>query len=136
MVQKMVQWSPEWKHHFLPSAGGVVQHPLYSRQEGQEDKYSRNQDSVSKMGESKGIYDEVPSRGYFNPELTKWGSLCYLSQWMLPGRFKFSLIESKVTTLRDVWRRAKDFIQAIEICIGDDFVWQNVLKRVVEDDNL
>jgi len=25
---EMVQWSPEWKHHFLPLAGGIVQCPL------------------------------------------------------------------------------------------------------------
>jgi len=42
---------------------------------------------------------------------------------LLPGRFKFFLFESKVTTSADVLRRAQDFIQAIEICGGDDFVW-------------
>jgi len=39
-----------------------------------------------------------------------------------PGRFKFSLIESKVTTLVGVLRRTQDFIQTIEICVGDDFI--------------
>jgi len=55
---------------------------------------------------------------------------------LLPGRFKFSLVESKVTTLADSLRRAQDFIQAIEICIGDDFVWQDAWKRVGEDNDL
>ena len=55
---------------------------------------------------------------------------------LLPGRFKFSLLESKVTTLADVLRRAQDFIQAIEICIEDDFVWQDAWKRVREDNDL
>jgi len=40
----------------------------------------------------------------------------------LRGRFKFFLVESKVTTLADVLRRGQDFVQAIEICDGDDFV--------------
>jgi len=32
--------------------------------------------------------------------------------------------------------KIQDFIQAIEICIGHDFVWQDALKRVGEDDDL
>ena len=51
---------------------------------------------------------------------------------LLPRRFKCSLVESKVTTLADVLRRARDFIQAIEICDGDDFFWQDTWKRVGE----
>jgi len=31
---------------------------------------------------------------------------------LLPGRFKFFLVENKVTTLADALRRAQDFIQA------------------------
>jgi len=44
---------------------------------------------------------------------------------LLSERFKFSLIESKVTTFADALRRVQDFIQAIEICIRDDFLWQD-----------
>jgi len=54
---------------------------------------------------------------------------------LLPGRFKCSLVESKVTTLADALRRAQDFIQAIEICVGNDFVWQDAWKRVGEDND-
>ena len=56
---RMVQPSPEWKYHFLPLVGGIVQHSLCSSQEGQEDKYSHSQDSASKRGGSKGICDYV-----------------------------------------------------------------------------
>jgi len=55
---------------------------------------------------------------------------------LLPGRFKFSFIESKVTILADALRRAQDFIQAIEICIGDDFVWQDAWRTVGKDNDL
>jgi len=55
---------------------------------------------------------------------------------LLLGRFKFSLVESKVTTLVDTLRRVQDFIQAIKICIRDDFVWQDAWKRVGEDKDL
>jgi len=41
---------------------------------------------------------------------------------LLSGRFKFFLVESKVTTLANALRRAQDFIQVIKICVGDDFV--------------
>ena len=41
---------------------------------------------------------------------------------LLLGRFKFSLVESKANTLADALRRVQDFIQAIEIYVGDDFV--------------
>jgi len=51
-------------------------------------------------------------------------------------RFMFSLVESKITILADALRRAQDFIQAIEICVGDDFVWQDAWKRVREDNDL
>ena len=53
---------------------------------------------------------------------------------LLPGRFKFFLVES-ITILVDVLRRAQDFIQAIEICVGDDFIWQDAWKRVEEDND-
>ena len=35
---------------------------------------------------------------------------------LLPGRFKFSLAESKVTTLIEALGNAQSFIQATEIC--------------------
>jgi len=54
---------------------------------------------------------------------------------LFPGRFKFFLVESKVITLVDALRRAQDFIQAIEICLGDDFIWQDAWKRVGEDND-
>jgi len=81
---EMVQRSFEWKHYFLPLAGGIVQHPLRSKQEGKEDKHSHSQDSASKREGSKGICDEVQPRGCFNFGLTRWGSLCSFSQWIAP----------------------------------------------------
>jgi len=48
---------------------------------------------------------------------------------MLAGRFKFSLVENKVTTLADVLIRAQDFIQEIEICVRDDFVLARCLEK-------
>ena len=39
---------------------------------------------------------------------------------LLPGRFKFSLAESKVTTLAEALGRAQSFIQATEICARDE----------------
>ena len=38
---------------------------------------------------------------------------------LLPGRFKFSLAESKVTTLVEALGRAQSFIQATEICVEE-----------------
>jgi len=52
------------------------------------------------------------------------------------GDSSFSLIESKVTTLADALRKAQNFIQAIEISIRDDFVWQDAWKRVGEYNDL
>jgi len=83
-----------------------------------------------------GRCDEVQLRGYFNPRLTRRGSLCHFLNGLLPGIFKFFLVESKVTTLADVLRRAQDFTQVIEICVGDDFVWQDAWKRVGDDGDL
>ena len=48
---------------------------------------------------------------------------------MLAGRFKFSLVENKFTTLADVLIRAQDFIQEIEICVRDDFVLARCLEK-------
>jgi len=39
---------------------------------------------------------------------------------LLPGRFKFSLAESKVTTLVEALERAQSFIQATGICARDE----------------
>ena len=39
---------------------------------------------------------------------------------LFPGRFKFSLAESKVTTLVEALGRAQSFIQATEICAGEE----------------
>ena len=44
---------------------------------------------------------------------------------LLSRRFNFSLVEGKVITLVDALRKTQDFIQAIEICDGDDFLWQD-----------
>jgi len=55
---------------------------------------------------------------------------------LLPGRFKFSSAESKVTTLVKALGRAQSFIQATEICTGDEPPWQENKKRAVEDRNL
>jgi len=85
---EMVQRSLEWEDYFLPSASGIVQHPLRNKQQGKEDKHSHSQDSARKIGEYKGIYDEVQLRGRFNPGLTRWGSLCCFSQWIAPGEIQ------------------------------------------------
>jgi len=66
----------------------AIQHLLNSKQKGQEDKYSHSQDSASKRGGFKGICDEVHSRGYFNPGVTRWGSICCFSQWIAPGEIQ------------------------------------------------
>jgi len=55
---------------------------------------------------------------------------------LLPERFKFLVVESKITTLASVLRRALNLIQAIGICVGNDFVWQDAWKRIGEDDGL
>jgi len=39
---------------------------------------------------------------------------------LLPGRFKFSLAESRITTLVEEIGRAQSFIQATEICAGEE----------------
>ena len=52
---------------------------------------------------------------------------------LLPGWFKFSMAESKVTSLVDALRRPKDFIQATEICARDVFILQESRKRLGED---
>jgi len=66
------------------------------------------------------------------PDLQDGVAYAAFSDGLLPGRFKLFLIESKAITLADTLRRAQDFIQAIEICIGDDFVCRDALKRVGE----
>jgi len=52
---------------------------------------------------------------------------------LLPGRFKFSLAESKVTTFTEAQRRPQDFIQAIKICARDNFVQLYNRKRGGDD---
>ena len=52
---------------------------------------------------------------------------------LLPGRFKFSLGESKVAILANALRRAQDFIQAMEICARDEFIPHESRKRLGED---
>jgi len=54
---------------------------------------------------------------------------------LLPGRFKFSLAESKVTTLVEALGRAQSFIQTTKICNGDEPSRQENKKRAVEDRN-
>jgi len=51
---------------------------------------------------------------------------------LLLRRFKFFLVQSKVTTLANALRRAQDFIQAIKICV---VVWQDAWKKGVEDND-
>jgi len=55
---------------------------------------------------------------------------------LLPGRFKFSLAESKVTTLVEALGRAQSFIQAMEICAGEESLRPDNKKRVGEDRNV
>jgi len=55
---------------------------------------------------------------------------------LLLGRFKFSLAESKVTTLVEGLGMAQSFIQAIEICTGEESPRQDNKKTVVEDRNV
>jgi len=55
---------------------------------------------------------------------------------LVPSRFKFSLAESKVTTLVEALGRAQSFIQAMEICTGEESLRPDSKKRVVEDRNV
>jgi len=55
---------------------------------------------------------------------------------LLPGRFKFLLAESKVTTLVEALGRAQSFIKATEICAEEGSSRQDNKKRVVEDRNV
>jgi len=55
---------------------------------------------------------------------------------LLPGRFKFSLAESKVTTLVEALGRAQSFIQPTEICASEESLRPDSKKRVVEDRNV
>jgi len=121
----MVQPPPEWKHHFLPLVGGVIQCPLHSKQEGKEDKHSHGQDLVRERQGSKAICDGVQPTCRLIPNLQNGVAYTTFLNGLLSGIFKFFLVESKVTTLVDVLRRAQDFIEAIEICYEDDFVWQD-----------
>jgi len=52
---------------------------------------------------------------------------------LLPGKFKFSLAKSKVTTLAKALRKAQSFIQATEICAGDEPLRQENRKRTGEN---
>lgn len=52
---------------------------------------------------------------------------------LLPKRFKFSLAESKVTTLAEALERAQALIQASKMCVVDDFVRPENTKRGGED---
>jgi len=54
---------------------------------------------------------------------------------LLLGRFKFSLVESKVTTLVEALGRAQRFTQATEICAGNEPSRQENKKRAVKDRN-
>jgi len=55
---------------------------------------------------------------------------------LLPGRFKFSRAESKVTTLVEALGRDQSFIQATEICVDKESLRQDNKTRVVEDCNV
>jgi len=50
-----------------------------------------------------------------------------------PGKFKFSLAESKVTVLIEALGRAQSFIQATKICTGDEPPRQGNKKRLGEE---
>jgi len=50
---------------------------------------------------------------------------------LLLGRFKFSFVENKVTTLANALRRAQYFIRVIEMCNRDDF-FGKILGKVWE----
>ena len=58
--------------------------------------------------------------------------VAFLNGFLL-GWFKFSLAESKVTTLADALRRNQDFIQETEICARDEFIHQESWKRLGKD---
>jgi len=126
---KIVPWSPEWKYYFLPSAGGIVQHPLRSKRERKASIH------MAKIRQARGKdLKEYVMR--FNREvvliLDLQDGVAYAAflGGLLSGRFTFSLVESKVITLVDALKRAQGFIQAIEICDGDDSMWQDTSKRV------
>ena len=100
---KMFQRSLKWKHHLLPSTGGIVQHPFCSRQDGYEDKYSHRQDSGEDLKEYVMRFNQ---EAILTPDLQDRVAYAAFLNGLLPGRFKFSLVESKVTNLADVLRRA------------------------------
>jgi len=70
------------------------------------------------------------------PDLQDGVAYAALLNELLPGRFKFSLAESKVTTLVEALGRAQSFIQATEICIGEEPLRPDSKKRAVEDRNV
>jgi len=51
----------------------------------------------------------------------------------LPGKFKFSLAESRATTVADALRKAQDFIQVTEICTTDEPQQKENRKRSGKD---
>jgi len=66
------------------------------------------------------------------PDLQDGKAYTFLNR-LLPGKFKFSLAESKVTTLADALRKAQSFIQAMEISAGAEPSHQENRKRSGED---
>jgi len=125
----MDQRSPEWLTFFLQLAELFSTHFVASKRE------RKTSIHIAKIQQAKGEdLKEYVMR--FNREAVLIPALqdgvAYVAflNGLLPERFKFSLIESKVTTLPNALRRAQDFIQTIEICVGDDFVWQDAWKRV------
>ena len=117
----MDQRSPEWLTFFLQLAELFSTHFVASKRE------RKTSIHIAKIQQAKGEdLKEYVMR--FNREavliLDLQDGVVYADflYGLLLGRFKFSLAESKVTTLADALRMTQDFIQAIEIYIGDDFV--------------
>jgi len=69
------------------------------------------------------------------PDLQDGVAYTTLINRLLPGKFKFSLVESKVTTIVDALRKAQCFIQATEICVTNEPQHQENRKRSGEDRN-
>jgi len=86
------------------------------------------QDLKKQRRRLEGLYVEVQSRGCPNPYSPRWDDLYNLPSGLLLGRFKFSHVKSKITTLVKRLRKSEDFIQDTEMYTGDDSTQHNGRK--------
>ena len=87
-------------------------------------------------GDLKGYVRRFNHEVVLIPDLQDGVAYAAFLNGLLLGRFKFSLAEGKVTTLVEALGRAQSFIQATEICAGDEPPWQENKKRAIKDHNV